>query len=266
MKNILLGFGVLLLVLTTPVFAELPENVRNSLPDLMEAYCHNSVEYDLDKPLGVWDKETKKWNEGSQVARFHKTMGCVLDSALEEITKHSKRVAEEVYGSDLPVDVFVAGGDCGSIRLETVQATQQAKGFESLCGKSEVAEISQIFSSCQVAETLLNEWCGYDMFLYAKMMDEQSFRDLDGDLGFAVGERTLQFQPFWERVAKERRDAEVTVMDALDWYQKTEQAVRQDSWLIAIREQLRAVQEEWAKIRSALGKFKDKFINASATL
>ncbi len=263
MKKINLLVAILIAGVVSPVFAELPENVRENLPEVIKAYCNSSVEYSLDKGVGVWDEEGKIWSEGSQAAEYHKTMGCILESSLAEMTAHSKRVAEQAYGSDLPVEIYSAGGDCGSVRLATVQATQQANGFKSLCGRSETAEVSQIFSSCQVAETLLNEWCGYDLFLYAKSSDEQSFRALRTDLGFKAGDRSLQFEPVVTRINKERRDAETVVFDSIEWYQQTEHAARQNAWLVAMQEELRTVQEGWAKIRSALGKFKDKFLNAS---
>lgn len=263
MKNLSFIIVILMAGALRPVYAELPENFRDNLPGVIRDYCKSSLEYALDEPIGEWDDEEFKWGEESQAAIFHKTISCVLDSALEELTEHSKRVAEKAFGLDLPIATFSVDADCGSVRLGTVQAEQQANGFKSMCARSETPEISQIFSSCQVAETVLNEWCGYDLFLYAKAQDEKSFRELEGDLGFEVGERVLRFAPVQDRIEKERRDAEVAVFEALAWYQQTEHAARQNPWMIAMREQLFVVQEEWAKIRSALGKFADKFVNAS---
>ena len=265
MKKINIVIAFLLTGIALPVFAELPDNVRDNLPELIKVYCNSSVEYSLDESIGVWDEEEKIWSEGSQAAEFHKVIGCTLESALAEVSTHSKVEAEKAYNSSLPMETYsFTGTDCGSLRLGTIQATQQANGFKSECARSEVAEISQIFSSCQVAETLMNEWCGYDLFLYAKSQDEESFRALDGDMGFETGDRSLKFGDVETRIAKERLDAEVAVFDSIAWYMQTEHVVRQSPWVVAINEKLLSVKLEWSKIRSALNTFKDKFFNASA--
>ncbi len=258
MKKTFFVFGICLLGVISPVRAELPQKVRENFSDIVKDYCHSRVDYSLEEPIGEWDNG---WT--GQPQKFHKTVGCIFDSALEEVIKHEKEEAQRAFRSNLPIEIFIPEGDCQPKFLAIVQGEQEANGFVSECEKSEIAEISQIFSACRVAETVLQEWCAYDLFLYAKMQDEESFRDQGKDLGIVMGSRNLNFGAVQTKIQEERFRAEKAVMESLQWYQEAESASRQNAWLIALREELKTIQGDWAKIRSALGTFVDKFLNAS---
>ncbi len=262
MKKILIVCGFFFVGAIAPVNAELPKKVRKNFPDIVKEYCHSRVTYSLDKPVGVWEDG---WQGQAKI--FHETVGCIFDSALQEVTEHEKKVAEKTFDASLPsIATFKMGGECQPKFLAIVQLEQQANGFVSECAKSDVPEISQIFSACRVAETVLQEWCAYDLFLYAKMQDEESFRRQKGDLGITSGEQNLQqFEIAKKKMGEERVFAELAVMDSLTWYRETEYASRQSAWMVALREELRNIQGEWAKLRSALGTFVDKFLNASVS-
>ena len=145
-----------------------------------------------------------------------------------------------------------------------VQGEQEARGFDSECAQNEVPEIAQVYSACRVAETVLQEWCGYDLFLYAKEQDEKSFRENEGDLGvFVSGAKEFPFSVVQKKIREERTRTEKIVFEMITWYQQTEKASRQSFWITALRSELLKIQDDWAKLRSALGTFIDKFVNAS---
>lgn len=264
MKKIIFVLGVVLLAGIVPVHAELPSKMRDNFSDIVKEYCHSSVQYSLEDSLGTWDGE--KWSEEGKAQEFHTAVGCIFDTALQELTEQSKIEVQEdkAFGAggakQLFTETFVPKGDCQPKFLSVTQGTQEANLFESLC-KSDTPEISQEYSSCRVTETVLNEWCGYDLFLYAKMQDEESFYKQNHF--FSREDMSAQFRSEQSRLREERIRAEQAVMDTLQWYQETESAVRQSMWLSALLQKLDATQEDWAKLRSALGTFVDKFLNAA---
>ncbi len=266
MKKILLVLGFSLIGAITPVYAELPEKVRDNLSDIIKDYCHSSIEYLIEDTMGTRDADNKKWleEEGGKAYEFHKTLGCIFDSALKELTEKQKLIAEKAFGKGvpLPIKTFVLGEDCESLRLELIQTNQVTNGFESKCEKSETSEISRSYSACRVAETVLQEWCGYDMFLYAKQQDEKSFLD-SSTSAKTSNEGADSFRSEKNRIEEERARVERTIFATLNWYQELESAVTQDSWLVAIKVQLEKISNQWAGMRFALGTFVDKFLNAS---
>ena len=264
MKKIIFVLGVVLLAGIVPAHAELPSKMRDNFSDIVKEYCHSSIQYSLEDSLGTWDGE--KWSEEGKAQEFHTTVGCIFDSALQELTEQSKFEVQSSKsfgsggGKQLLAETFVPTGDCQPKFLSVTQGTQEANFFESLC-KSDTPEISQEYSSCRVTETILNEWCGYDLFLFAKEKDEESFYKQNH---FSSREEmTSQFRSEQSHLREERVRAEQAVMDTLQWYQETESAVRQSMWILVLQEQLRPIQEDWAKLRSALGTFVDKFLNAA---
>jgi len=266
-KKILLVLGFSLIGVIAPVYANLPEKVRDNLSDIIKDYCHSSIEYSIEDRMGTWDADNKKWTEeeGGKAYEFHKTLGCILDSALQELTEEEKRIVENAFGSGRavtpPIKTFSIGEDCDSIRLKLRQQKQGTNGFESKC-KSKIREISRSYSTCKVAETVLQEWCGYDMFLYTKQQDEESFFDRY-PLAATYNEGVASFRNEQNRIEEERARVERTVFAVIDWYQQTEAAVTHDSWLVVIKQQLMEINKQWVMMRLALGTFVDKFLNAS---
>jgi hypothetical protein len=263
-KKIVFVLGLFLLAGIAPAYAELPSKMRDNFSDIVKEYCHSTVLYDIEDVLGTWDGE--KWSEEGKAYEFHKTVGCLFDSALQELTEQSKFEVQGAKsfsggGKQLLVETFIPKGDCLPQFLSVTQGTQEANEFVSQCEKSETPEISQEYSSCRVSETVLQEWCGYDLFLYAKMQDEESFYKQKYFL--SREEMAARFAEEKDRLDEERIYAEKTVMDTLQWYQEAESATRQTFWVVALTEELDFIQRDWGKLRSALGTFVDKFLNAA---
>lgn len=264
MKKIIFVFGLFLLAGIAPAHAELPSKVRDNFSDIVKEYCHSTVFYNIEDVLGTWDGE--KWSEEGKAYEFHKTVGCIFDSALQELTEQSKFDVQGAKSSQKPgetvsVKVFIPTETCQQQFLSLIQQGQETNGFESLCKDYEVDELKQSYSSCRVAETVLQEWCGYDLFLSAKIKDEKSF--YERQYFVSRDEMAARFVEEKERLEEERIYAEKTVMDTLQWYQETESATRQSVWIVALIEELESIQRDWGKLRSALGTFVDKFLNAS---
>lgn len=265
MKKIGFVLGLLFVGGIAPTYAELPSKMRDNFSDIVKEYCHSTVSYDIKDVLGTWDGEV--WSEEGKAYEFHKTVGCVFDSALQELTEQSKFEVQAAKsfgsggGKNVSVEVFVPTGNCQPQFLSLTQQEQETNGFESLCKDYEVDELKQAYSSCRVAETVLQEWCGYDLFLFAKAQDEASF--YKQNIFLSREEMSSQFRAEKYRLEEERVRAEQAVMDTLQWYEETESATRQSVWIVALTEQLDFIQREWGTLRSALGTFVDKFLNAA---
>jgi hypothetical protein len=259
-KKIGIVFALCFLGFISPVRAELSQKVRDNFSDIEKDYCNSRISYSLSDVLGTREDG---WSDEGKANEFHTTVDCLFDSALEEVTEKQKGFVQSAFSAvDLPIRTFSLPGACQPNFLAVVQGEQEAKGFVSRCVQSEIPEISQSFSACRVAETVLQEWCGYDLFLYSKIQDEESFYKLQPSR-FSKNEMVDNFRIEQRRLERERREVEKAVMDSIQLYQETEYAYRQSTWLVALREELRVIQGDWAKLRSALGTFVDKFVNAS---
>ncbi len=266
MKKILFVLSFSLVGAIVPVHAELPTKVRDNLSDIIKDYCHSSVTYSINDFIGTWDTENNTWAEDEGKAQeFHKTVGCIFDSALKELTEKEKLVAEKSFDTgSLPIKTFSLEAECSGLEsLESIQLTQEANGFDSKCQEGKkIKEISQFYSACRIAETVLQEWCGYDLFLYTKMQDEESFYESQKSV-VSHNELAARFRAEKKKMEEERERVERTVFATINWYQQAETAMTQDAWLVAIQSQLEKINKQWATMRSALGTFVDKFLNAS---
>lgn len=265
MKKIFFLFGFFFIGAVVPVHAELPEKMRENLSDIINDYCHSSIEYSIEDFMGTRDEENDNWIEdGGKAHEFHKKLGCIFDSALKELTEKEKNDVQKAFGTgiSLPIETFSLGTDCEDIRLKRIQGNQGDNGFKSKCNISEVEEIKKSYSVCNVTEAVLQEWCGYDMFLYTKWQDEESFFK-HYPLAATYNSGIDSFRSEQNKIEEERARTERTIFAALNWYQEIESAATQDAWLVAIKVQLKKINKQWAGMRFALGTFVDKFLNAA---
>ena len=277
------------------VHADLDKKFRKNFSTILEKTCLSLIDYSADDQVLIPDKEAS-WYWIGKSLEFHDRVNCFLNRSMSKMVEHYKlKEAESPDGYRKSLPLPTVEPDEESCRELELQQGQEGKGFHSECP----AEYSEPFSSCRVAETLLNEWCGYHFFLLNKQSDNQSFlkniwykRDsLDsakskkgkkkslkewnptyaaletvfnppvGNQKTAQSQMTGQVQTLYQM---EIDRTERALLDTLEWYRRFEQNYRVHVWMIAEFKKLQDIQKQMQTIRGSYATYPTKFINASS--
>jgi hypothetical protein len=260
-KSVFVFLCSVILPCGSSVFAELDNDFRSAFPELLKNLCYSTVDYDLDRSFEIVRSE------------YHHTQNCLFDDALYQTTKRiSKEIETKTSGQGneglaLAPQYSTLGNTCD--KASEIRRLQEANGLRTRCGifapseKNSYGTITQPYSACRVGEMALQEWCGYQKYLWAKIRDEETF--------FSEKERETMTYDDWKKKTDtlrkqyryESRKSREGLLTMIDFYQEFEQNYRFHAWLMAIENKLKQSRTLWGKMRAIFALFPEKFINAS---
>jgi len=282
----------LLLVFLIPSLAkaDLNKYFRKNFNEINQASSFNTITYNVDDLSGfelveVGEGEDKSWEwrcieykEGEEpiigingkelkegkCLEYRKRMNCLvnntMDQAIREINEEVRRYVDEDLTEQLESFRLPKRKECVSFVLGDAEALQYGLGFKSTCD-TEGTEYN--YSSCKLAEVMLNELRGYKAFLLAKQNDYQSFshEKLEYD-----GAKTIDANSFDSKVAKykkEQKKAEKTLLDTILMYKNFVHNYKIHAWMVALNHKLSSVSNTLYFIKNGVETFPAKFVDAT---
>ena len=239
--------------------------------------CYSTIDYTLERSF-----EEVHWD-------YHTLMINVFGDAFEISRFETEKMIgqDSEYGSFIPKDTkWTFKGKF----LEKTQRAQKELGFESICPELQEDDRhfasdslpKDMYSSCRVTETVLNEWCGYRLYLWGKLRDKSLLVPFEkSKLSYEIGTpdenlppqlpevptpkyannvkqfRTLQIEHEYEKTQE-------TLYQMIEFYRIYEQQHRKHIWYQHIKKSLLSISSKLHAFRKAYYKFPEKFINASA--
>ncbi len=279
------------------VHADLDKKFRKNFSQLNSDLCQSLMDYDITDQVLVPD-ETENWYWIGKSLEFHDRVNCFLNRSMSEMVEYYKVDEAEAhpdgYGKVLS-SLDTVEADESTCREDYLQAGQERKQFHTECPDG----YDESFSSCRVAETLLNEWCGYHFFLENKIQDEQSFLDniwyprgSDAQEELKQGDKKSlkEWNPTYAALeaifnppAGDQKSAqpqlsaqaktlyqmeidrtETALLDTIEWYRRFEQNYRVHVWMEAELKKLKDIQAQMQTLRGSYATYPTKFINASS--
>lgn len=275
---------VLLITLLLPLGAvsaqgtELHPPFREQFSTFVPQVCFATIPYAVDDRVFDWTDEAGEFHEGKST-EFHRTMNCLFNDALREavegVTKEVKKAADagEMRKKTLRKLNLIDGNlsprtdDCADILLPDIQRRQQRLKKKALAGAPEkflqICDTGDgarpVYSSCWVSETVLNEWCGYQQFLLAKMRDYQSFVRENSDADTKRG-RTQRWNTQQQRYQAEWEHTSAAITTMLEFYHHFQPQYRQHAWLVALQVELEHIRSQIQKAVDKINIWPAKFL------
>ena len=239
--------------------------------------CYSTIDYTLKRPFEIAHKD------------YHSLMIQLWGDAIET----SRVETEKMISQDTEYKSFIPQDTKWEFKgkyLEKTQRAQEALGFESIC--PELQEDDRHFASdslpkdmsspCRVTETVLNEWCGYRLYLWGKLRDKSilvPFVTEESLYGIGTPDESLtpelpevetpdytqdvkQFRTL--QIEHEYKKAQEALYQMIEFYRIYEQQHRKHVWYQHIKKSLISISSKLHSFRKAYYKFPEKFVNASA--
>jgi hypothetical protein len=280
------------------VHADLDKKFRKEFPKIVENLCQSLMDYELTDQVLVPDKE-QSWYWIGKSLEFHDRVNCFLNRSVSKMVEHYKAEEAELhpdgYGKEL-VNLKTVKPDEKSCHEMFLQAGQDQKKFHTECPDG----YDLPFSSCRVTETLLNEWCGYNLFLLGKQQDDKSFLDniwyKNGSkdhekLKSSPNKKSLKewnatyaaLEAIFNPPVTDKKNAqtqmtaqaktlyqmemdrtEKSILAIVEWYRRFEMNYRVHVWMEAELKKIQDIQILMQTLRGSYATYPVKFINASS--
>ena len=239
--------------------------------------CYSTIDYTLEQPFELAHKDyhtlmIQLWGDSFETSRFE------TEKMIGQDTEH---------GSFIPADTE---WNFKGKFLEKTQRAQEELGFESICPGVDTEDRQfaadslpkDMYSACRITETMMNEWCGYRLYLWGKLRDKSMLVSFETDTSpyeIATYDETTTPQPpevptpqntqdvkrfRTLQIEHEYEKAQETLYQMLEFYRTYEQQHRKHVWYQHIKKSLLSVSSKLHSFRKAYYKFPEKFINASA--
>lgn len=276
-KIALIFFGGIFF-LPTVFGAQISEEFRENLSDIIKDVCHSSINYSIDDSVGFpffnTDKKPENICAGGKCAEYHQRINCVFNDALKIVTNdingavtaqnfknstQGKNKKKELETSLVSTKDFTIE-NCEGSRLEDVVSIQKNRGFVSGCADFETPNTVKPASACLVTEAVMLEFCGYQNFLLAKIEDKRSFeKEFQPLNGYSAGAPAAAKTIY----ANELKNAESSLFEMISFYRNYESTYRSEAWLQTIKFQLSVLLDKVTVFTKALAAFPAKFLNVS---
>ena len=242
------------------IFAELPENLRKNFSDFVADLCFSSQKFNLDEKFLDAKKNFQREIDGI----FSDAFGGAINKINE---KNFSDFAKKIKISDFENWQKL---DFGAENLQRAQSAQKNSAGEKFVSSCAIADP---FSSCRVAETVLNEFCGYRTFLWAKIRDdesfsaeiEQEFTEKNEAEKFSLFEfRAKKFSERQKNYENEIKKTRRAILDTLFLYKNFAQNYELQTQMLIFLSQLDAVESQFLRpALEAFQTFRAKFENSS---
>ncbi len=247
--------------------AELSDDFRDNFTDIVKELCHNSNPemYALERSVEEVSAEYQILQNGLFNDVFSRSM------------QRTNKQKDRQFAQDLPeLEFWLKDAEFTSdVPVSSIQSAQVKNGFETQCDDKLMDSQSMFLdgiTACRVTETVLNEFCAYEKFLWAKTRDdktllqtvrEQNEQNEGKELRPEDQSKTDEIlkNEFQYELDKTRR----AVWDTLYLYQKFEQNYRVHAQIVVLQNQLNKA-KEWLgkKYLPAFSLFPEKFIDAAS--
>jgi hypothetical protein len=262
-KNFLILFFVFSIFI--PVTrAELSDKFRDNFTNIVRDLCHNSNPemYDLERSVEEVSTE------------YHSLQNNIFKAAFSTSMKRTNKQKNSSFAKDLPeLRNWLKNAEFSSeVNVKSVQAMQSQEGFETQC-EDKLLDAEGMFLdeviSCKVTETVLNEFCAYEKFLWAKTRDDRTLiqlaRERNEENKLLPEESSVLDETIKNEFKSELGKARQALSDTLYLYQRFEQSYRIHSQLVVLQNQLIKVRDRLGqKYLPAFSLFPNKFIDAAS--
>lgn len=257
-------------------FDTLPSYFRSHFDQAVDELCQPALKYDLDRPFEEVSSE------------FQTLVNCVFNDAFQKSTKNTQsqiasltspqksklvETAEENTFKNKNCFFKDENGDLTSEEITVINFEKRLhnKGFRPDCGAEDPDKIVvHPYSPCRIGEMIWREYCGYQLYLWGKMRDDETLIDefkppsptpsvpqnLQDDAKKREYQRTLHF----EEMKKTKR----ALLDTLLLYTKFEQSYRLHSWYVILYDNLREIRDTLVDLRKTINTYPLKFFNAAS--
>ncbi len=267
--RLIIGLVLVLLPLNS-ANANLNEKFRENFGKIVREKYYNTINYSVDDSTG-WELKEQDgksvWTcTGGKCAEFQKKINCLFDDAFENaVNQTNQEVLDYVKGveiSELKQKAQIKDPDCEKITLQNIQDEQGINDFKSSC-KGQF--ISSTYSTCRVAETILNELGAYQNYLLAKSEDNISFsREFFEDNEYKRNKLINDSTEAKKQYLKDIEQSQQAVLDTLTLYKDFIHRYRIHAWLLAIKHKLKKIHTEWFKVQKATETYPIKFPKANS--
>jgi len=256
--------AVLIFSIFIPVTrAELSEKFRDNFSDIVQELCHNSNPemYDLARSVEEVSTEYQLLQNGIFTDAFSRSMN------------RTNKQKDQQFSSDLP-DLYqwLQNAEFSSeTSAKSIQSAQVKNGFETQCD-DKLSNSNSMFLdeyiSCRVTETVLNEFCAYEKFLWAKIRDDKTLLATvrERNKGTLLAEEQSATDGMLKNEFKhELEKSRQALWDTLYLYQRFDQSYRIHAQLVVLQNQLNKAKAWLGKnYLPAFSLFPAKFIDAAS--
>ncbi len=244
--------------------AELSDKFRDNFPDIVRELCHNSNPemYELTRSVEEVSAEYQTLQNG------------IFTDAFSQSMNRTNKQKDRRFSQDLPdLYLWLKNAEFTSeTSVKLIQSAQVVNDFETQCDdklSDSRGTFLDGFIACRVTETVLNEFCAYEKFLWAKIRDDKTLLETVRERN-AGSELLSEEQSSTDKILKNEFQHELDksrrgVWDTLYLYQKFEQNYRVHAQLVVLQNQLiKAKQRFGKKYLPAFDLFPTKFIDAAS--
>jgi len=248
--------------------------------------CYSTIEYGLDRSFEETHQE------------YHQKMTHLFGDSFETTRFETEKLIGQDSGPDGTPKGFIPGDtkyEWKGKALLSTQRDQERLGFVSVCSEQDDQPKQFLsdsiptdpYSACRVTETVLNEWCGYRLYLWGKLRDKTLIKDYEasvvteGESPFELESHEAQTAPIIQsvktpqyaqsvsqfrtlQIEHEYTKAHQALLQMLEVYRLYEHQHRKHVWNQHIKKSLLSISSKMYSFRKAYYKFPEKFINASA--
>ncbi len=244
--------------------AELSDKFRDNFSNIVQELCHNSnlEMYELERDVPEVSEE------------YHKLQNDIFKDAFSSSVKRTNKQKNRNFSKDLPeLEDWLKDVEFKSdVNVKSIQAMQTQEGFETQCEDklldSDTMFLDEVIA-CRVTETVLNEFCAYEKFLWAKIRDDETLfktvRKRKENSELLSEQQSKIDETIKNEFRNELNKARQALIDTLYLYQKFEQSYRIHAQLVVLQNQLTKTRD-WLgqNYLPAFSLFPDKFINAAS--
>jgi len=224
--------------------AKLPKKFRDNFSSITKDLCYSKF---IDTLNENYDKN-------------------ILDLEFEEVKEEYKNFINDIFNEAFLGSIKNINEETDSYteKIQEIQDSQKKLGFKSTCKNKKFENLKQSHSPCRVAETILNEWCGYETYLWAKIRDDQSkiVNTKNTDTADFLSQKDNRIVNIFE---EEKIRAQQALYDTLFLYKNYEQNYRLHKQLDIMIWHLDEIKYSLEKYLSVLYRFPAKFIDAAST-
>jgi len=228
MKKYFLGIGVIMCGALV-AFAALEDTVADNFinkANIVQNLCKAGKVYSLDRDL---------------------------TSAIEGHKNHMTCLTNDAFMKWETEGEYETPKECEGSTIVEIQSLQRQRGIVSECNDKENVS----YGVCRVTETLLAEFCAYDMYLWGK-----SFEDRIGDR--ISGDIQTEENYFLTEIAEEKRKSRRALRETIEIYRNYVRAKELSMTVREVNTRLRETSADFGKVSTGIGTFPDKFIPAPA--
>lgn len=265
-RNIILSslLSILWALPNTEAF-QLDKNFRTNLPQIIHELCHASIEYAITDTV-----EDKK-------SEYTELTNCLVNESLDRMTQHwnqTQNRSERAKQNQASLTFNRTDKTACENKRYTIGQVQSAQrqsaddpstpGFKSQC-QEQTGYAAELFSACQLSETLLVEYCGFSTFVNAKTYDYTSFKAEQtqaGTLSKNVNEADNQFAAAQYTYQQEIYAANTALTETLEFIRHYEKSYHQYTRWSVINAESQVMFQNLAKLAKPLFTF-TRFVNAT---